>query len=431
MSTDELTMGIWPPGMLEKAVASLVPPTRQELAALVWSEWSKRFETEDMAMTLTLTEPGISRTLFEDMTRVRRHRQPDDERPVILRGLIDDWEAFEQWTTNQRVDVAKIAKSIGAEVVVPADDIADGKRYYLKVKEVLGEDWGRYYLKDFVYRRFEDLKKLAPTPKELGRYRNWLSDDKDVGYNFLYVGPRGSRTALHADVANSISWSAAIAGRKKWRLLPPEQTPFLFDATGRHLAKDFAGGDGVVWGPCRCSGDRLRCFPNLGLAKPMEIVQEPGEVIVVPSGWYHTVDNLDDALSVNANVLDATNVLWVLSRLEKSTPDKPTSFGGDDLSAQAFLAVLLDAIRHHLQRPNSLSPDDLLEIQRAAAVARLLASDLLDFRLVLRDDDLNLLSHTDDLLTSRDAAPSTILLHHFATDLATARRRLSPFDYVL
>lgn len=38
------------------------------------------------------------------------------------------------------------------------------------------------------------------------------------------------------------------------------------------------------------------------------VVQEAGEVIFVPSGWYHQVHNLDDCLSINHNWINAANV---------------------------------------------------------------------------------------------------------------------------
>jgi hypothetical protein len=39
--------------------------------------------------------------------------------------------------------------------------------------------------------------------------------------------------------------------------------------------------------------------------------QGPGELLFVPSGWHHTVHNLQDTLSINHSTL----VLWQRSRL--------------------------------------------------------------------------------------------------------------------
>ena len=31
----------------------------------------------------------------------------------------------------------------------------------------------------------------------------------------------------------------------------------------------------------------------------LQVVQEPGEILFVPSGWYHQVENATDAISIN------------------------------------------------------------------------------------------------------------------------------------
>lgn len=48
-------------------------------------------------------------------------------------------------------------------------------------------------------------------------------------YRFVYMGPAGSWTPCHADVLRSYSWSANVCGRKRWRLLPPDQAWMLLD----------------------------------------------------------------------------------------------------------------------------------------------------------------------------------------------------------
>ena len=47
------------------------------------------------------------------------------------------------------------------------------------------------------------------------------------------------------------------------------------------------------------------------------LLQEPGETIFVPSGWHHTVENLDDSLSINHNWLNAHNIHWGLALLKQ------------------------------------------------------------------------------------------------------------------
>ncbi len=90
------------------------------------------------------------------------------------------------------------------------------------------------------------------------------------------------RTPFHADVFRSYSWSANICGRKKWLLYPPGQEDFLRDCHG-NLAYD-------VTAPAL---QDKRLYPQFVEAcQPLEIIQEAGEIIFVPSGWHHQVYNL-------------------------------------------------------------------------------------------------------------------------------------------
>ena len=50
---------------------------------------------------------------------------------------------------------------------------------------------------------------------------DWLNGLRP-SYKFVYLGPAGTCTRLHADVLRSYSWSSNVAGRKRWYLVPPE-----------------------------------------------------------------------------------------------------------------------------------------------------------------------------------------------------------------
>ena len=39
-----------------------------------------------------------------------------------------------------------------------------------------------------------------------------------------------------------------------------------------------------------------------------EIIQRRGEVIFVPSGWHHQVENVEDTISINHNWFNAANI---------------------------------------------------------------------------------------------------------------------------
>lgn len=128
------------------------------------------------------------------------------------------------------------------------------------------------------------------------------------------------------DVLRSHSWSANVAGRKRWWLLPPQLTHLLADAQGQ-LPADFfaadAGGDGAAAAVASAPGTGRASWgvrPHL-----LEVQQEPGDVLFVPSGWHHQVHNEGSGsdgsgltLSINHNWINGHSIhrTWALLALE-------------------------------------------------------------------------------------------------------------------
>jgi hypothetical protein len=49
--------------------------------------------------------------------------------------------------------------------------------------------------------------------------------------------------------------------------------------------------------------------------KPIEFVQEAGEMVFIPGGWWHQVLNLTETVSVTQNFVNESNFLWVIEAL--------------------------------------------------------------------------------------------------------------------
>ena len=108
----------------------------------------------------------------------------------------------------------------------------------------------------------------------------------DSDYRFVYVGERGTWTGLHADVYGSFSWSTNVCGVKRWLLWPPEQTHLL-----RHRHRDELPSDPRDVDPAE--------YPSFASSTPIELLQQAGETLFVPSGWHHAVFNETRCLSIN------------------------------------------------------------------------------------------------------------------------------------
>ncbi|XP_040478694.1 2-oxoglutarate and iron-dependent oxygenase JMJD4 isoform X2 [Ursus maritimus] len=135
---------------------------------------------------------------------------------------------------------------------------------------------------------------------------DWLNEYWDAldvdDYRFIYMGPTGTWSPFHADIFRSFSWSVNICGRKKWFFFPPGQEEALRDCHGG-LPYD-------VTSPAlldsRLYPMRKHCSP------PLELTQEAGEMVFVPSGWHHQVHNLEDTISINHNWVNGCNLanMW-------------------------------------------------------------------------------------------------------------------------
>lgn len=83
---------------------------------------------------------------------------------------------------------------------------------------------------------------------------------------------------FHIDALN-----IAIVGRKRWFLYPPPQRFWSTKPTAAWIFEDY-----LVSATAAAKAD----------PPPIEVVQEPGDIIFVPTDWGHAVVNLEDSVAV-------------------------------------------------------------------------------------------------------------------------------------
>ncbi|XP_012943249.1 2-oxoglutarate and iron-dependent oxygenase JMJD4 isoform X2 [Aplysia californica] len=154
------------------------------------------------------------------------------------------------------------------------------------------------YLKDWHFTRdFPDSKVYTPPAFLCSDWINefWdsaVEETAEDDYKFVYMGPRNSWTPFHADVLHSYSWSANICGRKMWIFYPPGAEAGLRDRHGQ-LVFDLRSSE--------LKDDLTFSNASRSSGAAITVIQEPGEIIFVPSGWHHQVFNLEDTISINHN----------------------------------------------------------------------------------------------------------------------------------
>ncbi|XP_014390204.1 PREDICTED: jmjC domain-containing protein 4 isoform X5 [Myotis brandtii] len=212
---------------------------------------------------------------------------------VFSSAFTEDWGSRKHWVTpSGKPDFDYLLQNYG-DVVVPVANCGVQeynsnpkehmplKDYISYWKEFIQRDYssprGCLYLKDWHLCRYSSAEGLFTLPVYFSS--DWLNeywDTLDVDdYRFIYMGPAGTWSPFHADIFRSFSWSVNICGRKKWFFFPPGQEEALRDCHGG-LPYDVTAPE----------------FLDSHLHPVLEVTQEAGEMVFVPSGWHHQVHNL-------------------------------------------------------------------------------------------------------------------------------------------
>jgi len=291
-----------------------------------------------MADVATRSSNGIPRVAFVTMTRAAFREYQRENQPVIITGVTERWRAAEWVDSLGRPDVESLRRLFGGDEVTVHDG-GHGTREmtvagYASWWASRGGEEALLYLKDWHLAALHPQYEAYEVPLCLGEdwlNEHWQSPEQgQLGggdHRFVYVGPRGSATALHADVLFSYSWSVNVVGRKRWRLVPASERRRVTDAGTQPLAR---------W---------LREVPVAAGAPAVpivEVVQEEGELLFVPSGWYHEVENLDDCISINHNWLGAHAAHWPLVRLRETLDDVRSGLDDEDAHDLELLDDLLE-----------------------------------------------------------------------------------------
>ncbi|CAN7271863.1 cupin-like domain-containing protein [Trinickia sp. LjRoot230] len=209
-------------------------------------------------------------------------------RPVIVTGLLNDWQALTHWNCayfRERFGTREVEIQFGRER--DADFEVNKPKHARKIR------FGDYV--DMVERAertndfymtagngshnrvaLSDLwRELAPLPSYL------TAGSADMG--FFWFGPAGTTTPFHHDLTNNLM--AQVAGRKRILLVPLHDTPFMHNHLHCYSMVDGARPD-------------FDATPQFAQAQLLECVLKPGEVLLLPIGWWHYVEALDVSVTM-------------------------------------------------------------------------------------------------------------------------------------
>lgn len=151
----------------------------------------------------------------------------------------------------------------------------------------------------------------------LRQFKHGLSNGEQT---FFFMGESGSKTDLHNGFTHTLF--IQVKGRKKWTVFAPEERFFIDPVAGRHTH---------FYSHANPNDLNATEYPLLRHAKRYEVILNPGDVLWIPSLYWHYVENLDESIGVAfkfVNVPQAFRISKVLTSLIflATKPNLLTSF---------------------------------------------------------------------------------------------------------
>lgn len=224
-----------------------------------------------------------------------RYMRPS--RPVVISSVGTQWPAMRDWTPEYfKQRFGKKSMPIAYGETLPFDEFID------QVIASSADKPGPYMHRSFLH---EVLPELLPDVIPQNPYafprryasplmpRRWQRPD---GYLKLLVGGVGSKfPVMHYDGECAHAAITEIYGEKEFIMYAPEDGRYLYPRPER--ANQSSVDDPAMQ-------DLVR-FPLLAMATQYRTVLKPGDMIFVPTGWWHAARALSVSISVCTNMLDA------------------------------------------------------------------------------------------------------------------------------
>ncbi|KID80146.1 F-box protein [Metarhizium brunneum] len=240
------------------------------------------------------------------------------EKPFILTKCIQDWPVCSKWTIDELLR-AYASVEFRAEAVDWTME-----RYCNYMRD--NKDESPLYLFD---RKFAEKMGITVGHQDGTAY--WKPDcfgpdlfevlgDERPAHRWLIIGPERSGSTFHKDPNGTSAWNAVIQGSKYWVMFPPTaQVP------GVYVSEDSS----EVTSPLSIA-EWLLTFHEEARRLPecVEGICSTGEILHVPSGWWHLVVNLESGIALTQNFVPQSPSLSLLSEVLLFMRDKADQVSG-------------------------------------------------------------------------------------------------------
>ncbi|KAK6433241.1 hypothetical protein LTR95_010584 [Oleoguttula sp. CCFEE 5521] len=249
-------------------------------------------------------------------------------KPFILTAPVKEWPMSSTWSFES-------LRENYADVAFRAESVDWPLRTYLTYM-TNSSDESPLYLFDRSFAEKMNLRvTLGPSPEAdywpatcFGFDAFSVLGEQRPDHRWLIIGPARSGSTFHKDPNATSAWNAVITGSKYWIMFP--SSPNIPPPPGVYVSED----QSEVTSPLSIA-EWLLGFHAEARRSPgcCEGICNAGEVLHVPSGWYHLVLNLEPSIAITQNFVPRARVGAVLHFLKEQ---KQSISGFQDSVSDAF-----------------------------------------------------------------------------------------------
>ncbi|XP_078342854.1 bifunctional arginine demethylase and lysyl-hydroxylase PSR-like [Oculina patagonica] len=263
---------------------SIIIPKKLEPLSPDVSGWQRASTEDEMKYNTTLCtmeRREASSLNSEEFERVFRYKKP---LIVHFSNGAADWTDPMKWTKSSLLELYSqwsILSGTSEDIVRRGGngDKQTSFNEYLDMMHHKKYNDEPMYIFDRAFYNDSHLPESIKVP-------DYFKIKDGVDSSIFFLGGSGSGVSFHK---HADAWNGVIFGRKRWFLYPPQKTP-----------------PGGVW-PSFSQLDWInKVYPNLPPEdKPMECVQEAGEILYLPESYYHGTVNIGDTMAIGIQKYNA------------------------------------------------------------------------------------------------------------------------------
>ena len=260
------------------------------------------------------------------------------DRPFILTNPVSQWPIYKTWSTERLLEKY-------AGVLYRAEAVDWPLKTYLEYMRD-NRDESPLYLFDSAF--VEKMNLVASDgPDEKADY--WpptcfgsdqfsILGNQRPDHRWLIIGPERSGSTFHKDPNATSAWNAVLMGSKYWIMFP--SSPSLPPPPGVYVSSD----QSEITSPLSIA-EWLLGFHAEARSTPgcKEGICNEGEVLHVPSGWYHLVLNLEASIAITQNFVPRNRTAEVLHFLR----DQKQSISGFNDKIEDPYGLFVERLHEH------------------------------------------------------------------------------------